>query len=368
MKYRFSGHQTFVFRYGWLEKGVRSVAASHGIFSAEDAIVRLGVGKNMVESIRHWCFATQMLEEQPDPADNKGHVIRPSNLAKQLLLKNGWDPFLENDASLWLVHWLLVSNPHIGTSWQLAFGHFHRPDFSKRELVDFVKSFAEKQSIRVSESSLARDIDCLLRTYLPVRNGARAEIAEETFDCPLQELGLLQASPDGEFFRFAIGCKRRLKSAAGGARKVRHLLGEGNGFWPSRSSPVALPVGFQDVHPVRQAVQQRAGQPLAAQHFGPLGKGQVGRHQQAGALIRPAHYLEEQLRPGFGERHIAQLIQQEQVQPLSCLCSRCSVRVSRASSSCVTSPVVVIKRTRLPCVELTRFDGHLGEAGRMGVV
>ena len=95
----------------------------------------------------------------------------------------------------------------------LAFGHFHRPDFSKRELIDFVKSFAEKQSIRVGESSLVRDIDCLLRTYLPVRNGARAEIAEETFDCPLQELGLIQASPDGEFFRFAIGPKPSLPAA-----------------------------------------------------------------------------------------------------------------------------------------------------------
>ena len=213
MKYRFSGHQTFVFRYGWLEKGVKAVAANPDIFSADDAIVQLGVGKNMVESIRHWCLATQMLEEKSDPADNKNHGLRPSPIAKQLLLKGGWDPFLENDASLWLIHWLLVSNPHIGTSWQLAFGNFHRPDFSKRELVDFVKSFAEKQSIRVGESSLARDIDCLLRTYLPVRNGARAEIAEETFDCPLQELGLIQASPDGEFFRFAIGPKPSLPAA-----------------------------------------------------------------------------------------------------------------------------------------------------------
>ncbi len=213
MKYRFSGHQTFVFRYGWLEKGVKAVAASPDIFSADDAIVQLGVGKNMVESIRHWCLATQMLEEKSDPADNKNRGLRPSPIAKQLLLKGGWDPFLENDASLWLIHWLLVSNPHIGTSWQLAFGNFHRPDFSKRELVDFVKSFAERQSIRVGESSLARDIDCLLRTYLPVRNGARAEIAEETFDCPLQELGLIQASPDGEFFRFAIGPKPSLPAA-----------------------------------------------------------------------------------------------------------------------------------------------------------
>jgi hypothetical protein len=105
---------------------------------------------------------------------------------------------------------LLVSNPTFGTSWQLVFGHFHRPDFSKRELVDFLKACADKQSVRVNESSLTRDIDCLLRTYLPVRNGTRAQIAEDTFDCPLQELGLIQASPDGEFFRFAIGPKPSL--------------------------------------------------------------------------------------------------------------------------------------------------------------
>jgi len=213
MKYRFSGHQTFAFRYGWLEKGVKGVAASPGIFSAEDAIVQLGVGKNMVESIRHWCLATQLLVEKPNPADPKSRLIQPSPLAKKLLSKGGWDPFLENDASLWLVHWLLVSNPHFGTSWHLAFGHFHRPDFSKRELIEFVKSFAEKQSIRVGESSVVRDIDCLLRTYLPVRNGTRAVVAEETFDCPLQELGLIQASPDGEFFRFAIGPKPSLPAA-----------------------------------------------------------------------------------------------------------------------------------------------------------
>ena len=213
MKYRFSGHQTFAFRYGWLEKGVKAVAVSPEVFSADDAIVQLGVGKNMVESIRHWCLATRLLEEKLDPAENNSHGFKPTTLAKRLLLKSGWDPFLENDASLWLIHWLLVSNPHIGTSWQLAFGQFHRPDFSKRELVDFVKSFAEKQSIRANESSVARDIDCFLRTYLPVRNGARTEIAEETFDCPLQELGLIQTSPDGEFFRFAIGPKPSLPAA-----------------------------------------------------------------------------------------------------------------------------------------------------------
>ena len=41
-KYRFSGHQTFVFRHGWLEKGVRAVKECPTVFSAEDALIRLG--------------------------------------------------------------------------------------------------------------------------------------------------------------------------------------------------------------------------------------------------------------------------------------------------------------------------------------
>jgi len=44
--------------------------------------------------------------------------------------------------------------------------------------------------------------------------------------------------------------------------------------------PVTLPVHLQDVDGVRQAVQQRAGQPLGAQHFSPLGKRQVAGHQR----------------------------------------------------------------------------------------
>ncbi len=110
-RYKFSGHQTFVFRYGWLEKGVRGVDDSPTIFSDDDAMIRLGVGKNMVESIRHWCFVTQLVEADSDPEGKTGRDLRVTDLGRHLLLKDGWDPFLQDDASLWLIHWLLVSNP-----------------------------------------------------------------------------------------------------------------------------------------------------------------------------------------------------------------------------------------------------------------
>jgi hypothetical protein len=215
-KFKFSGHQTFAFRYGWLEKGVRAVAECPTVFSEEDALVRLGVGKNMVESIRHWCLVTQMLEDDPGVKRNNGRVLRVSPIAIKLLHDGGWDPFLEDDASLWLIHWLLVSNPRIGTSWQVAFSLFQRPDFTKHELIEYLVGFAEKQSLEVNKGSLSRDVDCFLRTYTPAKSAAKQAVAEETFDCPLQELNLIDLSPDGELYRFAIGAKPSLPAAVFG--------------------------------------------------------------------------------------------------------------------------------------------------------
>ena len=73
-KYKFSGHQTFTFRYGWLEKGVREVAADAAFFTRDDALVKLGVGKNMVASIHHWCLVTRMIEEKPSAKRKRGGV------------------------------------------------------------------------------------------------------------------------------------------------------------------------------------------------------------------------------------------------------------------------------------------------------
>ena len=62
----FSGHQTFPFRYTWLKKGVDAVTEDSTIFSSEDAFVTLGVGKNMVSSIRHWCTVARLIKTDPD--------------------------------------------------------------------------------------------------------------------------------------------------------------------------------------------------------------------------------------------------------------------------------------------------------------
>lgn len=213
VKYKFSGHQTFAFRYGWLEKGVRGVAEHADIFSREDALVLLGVGKNMVSSIRHWSQIMGLVETDDRREKNTGRYLRPSEMAAKLLLDGGWDPFMEDDGTLWLLHWLLVSNPDTATTWQLVFSDFHRPDFTKRELVSFLVSVAEKQSLKVKESVIARDVDCFLHTYVTGVTGKKLATPEEGFACPFLELGVIQLTPDGELFRFAIGPKPSLPPA-----------------------------------------------------------------------------------------------------------------------------------------------------------
>ena len=171
--------------------------------------MRLGVGKNMVESIRHWCVLARLIENNADDGAKRARAYRPTDIGRRLLdASNGWDPYLEDDASLWLIHWLLVSNPSRRTVWQVIFAHFNKPEFSKRNC-RILKSFLDRQEIRVSASTLARDLDCFLKTY--VAAASDADFTEENFNCPLADLGRYSSQSRERHVSFR--CRRQIFSA-----------------------------------------------------------------------------------------------------------------------------------------------------------
>lgn len=104
---RFAGHETFPLRYGWLKKAVDGVADDPELFTRDDALVTLGVGKNMVRAIGHWALANRVLEEDADTPNNRGRKLRLTPLGKFVFGRGGIDPYLEEPASLWLLHWQL---------------------------------------------------------------------------------------------------------------------------------------------------------------------------------------------------------------------------------------------------------------------
>lgn len=206
-QHSFSGHDTFPFRYAWLKKGVDAVSSDPGVFAREDAITILGVGKNMVRSIRHWCLAAGLVEEAPD---SRGSALRVTTLGEKLFGDGGFDPYLEDPATLWLLHWQIASNRSRATTWFWAFSHFHEPEFSREALLQALLRWVPLLSGKaVAEISVRRDVDCFFRTYLRARNW-RGKVIEESLDCPLVELALIRSSPDGHTFSFARGEKDTL--------------------------------------------------------------------------------------------------------------------------------------------------------------
>lgn len=201
----FSGHETFALRHAWLKKGFDAAARDSAVFGREDAIVRLGVGKNMVRSIRHWCLAARVLAEEPG---SRGARVVPTEFGLRLLSDDGWDPYLEDDASLWLVHWNLASSGARAAAWYWAFNRFHEPSFTRETLEDgLTRSVRLMGWESVAQSSLHKDVDCFLHTYV-----ARADL-DDVLECPLATLGLVVQEADGQRYRFGNGPKPTLPAA-----------------------------------------------------------------------------------------------------------------------------------------------------------
>jgi hypothetical protein len=148
--------------------------------------------KNMVRSIRHWGLATGVLFEEPK---SRGTVMNISRFGEFLFgdgESSGADPFLEDPNTLWLLHWLLISNWERSTTWQWAFNRFPSNEFTREGLLQSVEDEIRRLNLSPpSESTLKRDIEVFIRTYLSGR-GNRTTAVEDSLDCPLTELNLLE--------------------------------------------------------------------------------------------------------------------------------------------------------------------------------
>ena len=208
----FSGHESFPVRYSWLKKAVDGVAGDPYAFSRADAMVQLGVGKNMVTSMRHWALSLGMLEEAGTDRRNRNRILAVTPIGTSLFGDSGWDPFLEDPGTVWLLHWKLVSRPERATAWWWVFNHYPGTDFTKQDLQSALESVvAQNGWSRVTSASLKRDIDVFVRTYSPPR---RAQVIhEDTLESPLSELGLIRESSSLKAYRLVRSEHRTLPTA-----------------------------------------------------------------------------------------------------------------------------------------------------------
>ena len=204
----FSGHETFTLRHGWLKKALDAVGQDAHIFTKDNAMVELGVGKNMVRSIRHWALAADVLSET---SGTRGNQLEPTKFGTTIFGPQGCDPFLEDLNTIWLIHWKLATNERRSTGWSWMFSLMRADDFTRESLFELFTAELKKRTIEgPSTASLERDIDCALRTYVGTRS--RKELLEDSLECPLVELQLIGEDSDGRLYHFGRGPKSSLSS------------------------------------------------------------------------------------------------------------------------------------------------------------
>ena len=152
----FSGHESFHCRSLWLKKGYDFITEDKK-FSNPDAVVDLGVGKNMVSSINFWMKSFGLIAK-----DNK-----LADIANFLFGKQGVDHYLENPASLWLLHYQLIKE-NTASIYSLVFNEFRkrRIEFNKGHLPNFLKANCEETKTNYTEATIQRDISVFLRNYI----------------------------------------------------------------------------------------------------------------------------------------------------------------------------------------------------------
>ena len=196
-RYTFSGHESFTCKTLWLKKGYDFINKDYN-FNAPDAVVQLGVGKNMVASIRYWMRAFGMTKND-----------ELTTLASYLLdTENGKDPFIEDLGTLWLLHFMLVSCEEATLyNWLFVRLQKERKIFDRQNVVSFVHRLMVedgKQSI-YNENTVKKDIGVLLQNYvLPQKSKAL-----DDYSALLIDLDLIRTT-DGKTYVFNIEGKRQI--------------------------------------------------------------------------------------------------------------------------------------------------------------
>jgi len=193
-KMAFGRHETFPLRYGWLSKGFQAMIDKKSIFESDDATVKLGVGKNMVTAIKYWLRACRMIE----PVENI-----PTQLGAELLSVDGFDPYLEDEATIWLLHWLLATNAELATSWYWFFNRFHKSEFTGQELGTALVDFVGDKVINKKKPALAtlsNDATLIPRMYTQSTGNTRTPL-EEALDSPFSLLKLVTQSAGGRNYQ-----------------------------------------------------------------------------------------------------------------------------------------------------------------------
>lgn len=181
---RFSGHDSFLCKQFWLKKGYDFVTEGGNSFNEEKAVVKLGVGKNMVSAVQYWLKSFGIIDSKNQITDIGRFIFDE---------RNGHDKYIENIATVWLLHYLLVKTNH-ASIYNIFFNDFRRQriEFSREHLLAFISKRLTDEGLSFSSNTISNDIAVFIRTYLKPDFQNTKDDIEEDFASVLVDLQFME--------------------------------------------------------------------------------------------------------------------------------------------------------------------------------
>ena len=243
--YRFSGHESFPCKSLWLKKGYDFVVAGND-FNSPEAVIELGVGKNMVASIRFWLRVFGITEN--DEITWLGKYLFDE--------KSGKDKYMEDIATLWLLHFNLVFSEDASLYNMFFCGvQKERTHFERDQILTYVKLRmveAGKMSL-FNANTIKKDIGVLLQNYtLP-----RKPQSNEDYSSLLIDLDLIRQSSEGKGYYFNVDGKRKVTNEIFlyGLLKLKEQEGDNTISFDSIQEKVGLVFCMQDFETIEMLKQ-----------------------------------------------------------------------------------------------------------------
>lgn len=182
-------HETFSIREGWLEKAINIFNVNENCFSKDNGQQILGIGTNMVKSLRYWTEACGLIGYN----QGKGYYY---NELGAFLLK--YDRYLSEMNSWWLIHLHLVTNFDSAPVFNTFF-NMELNKFDKEQLFNQIKAKLEYDYELGVDSSLEADCNMLIKSYYSddISN------PENNMTCPLSKLGLIGTNDKRVYYKLS---------------------------------------------------------------------------------------------------------------------------------------------------------------------
>lgn len=195
---KFGQHQTFHLRVNWLRKGIFMVHKDSRFFYDKEAAEKVGLGKNMVQSLKFWMMLTNIIKETKE-TETKKTIHEITRFGKII---DDYDPYLNYSDTISLLHFSILNQAEPLTVWDWFFNINSNKVSTKEEIINEIISWALLANADPQEKSIKRDVDCLLRLY----TSGVASDPEEVTQSPLSKLELLTDNK-GLIKKNAIGYK-----------------------------------------------------------------------------------------------------------------------------------------------------------------